>query len=307
MIIRLLLFCVLWSSASESSAAEKSSPRPPLTKSEEETRKSWDAWNAPMKPFRIIGNVYYVGAEGVSSFLVTSKAGHILLDTGFEATVPQIQENISKLGFKWQDIKIILNSHAHLDHAGGDALMKQLTGATLLSSAADAAQLASGGTTDFTPYSTNLMAFPPARADRILKDGQQVTLGDCTLVCHLTPGHTKGATTWTMDAREGEKVYHVLFFSSTSILDGVALVGNAKYPNIAQDYSQTFQKLEQLPCDVFLAPHGSFFGLHEKRERLEHGEKTNPFIDPGAFQSFIRGAHRDFEERLQRERKLIGG
>ncbi len=270
-------------------------------------RKSWEGWNAPFKPFRIIGNVYYVGVTGVSSFLITTPDGHILIDTGFEMTVPRIKESVTKLGFRIEDIKLLLSSHAHLDHVGGHALMKKLTGARILMSEADAALLASGGTTDFTPYSTNMIAYAPATADRLLHDGDKVSLGGATLRCHLTPGHTKGCTTWTMDVSENNKIYHVVFFCSTTVLDGVSLTHNKKYPNIAEDYFRTYQKLKDLPCDVFLAPHAGFFGLADKAARLEKGEKPNPFIDSSAYRHFIDGAEKDFRERLQRDQKQLGG
>ena len=275
--------------------------------SDDEMRKSWQAWNAPFRPFRIIGNVYYVGVTGVSSFLVTTPDGHILIDTGFEMTVPRIKESVSKLSFRIEDIKILLSSHAHLDHVGGHAVMRELTGAKIMMSEADAALLASGGTTDYTPYATNVMAYAPATADRLLHDGDKVSLGGTTLTCHLTPGHTKGCTTWTMDVTEQGKVYHVLFFGSTTVLDGVSLVNNAKYATIAQDYLKTYQKLKSLPCDVFLAPHAGFFGLADKAAKLEQGETPNPFIDPSAFLNFISRAESDFREKLQREQKQLGG
>jgi metallo-beta-lactamase class B len=265
-------------------------------------RKMWESWNAPFKPFRIIGNVYYVGASGVSSFLITTPQGHLLLDTGFEKTVPRIHESVEELGFKLGDIKIILNSHAHFDHAGGHALMQKLTGSKIMMSEADAALLASGGTNDFAPYAREMIGYAPVRADRILKDGDQVTLGHVTLTCHLTPGHTKGCTTWTMGVMEGGKRYDVLFFGSTTILSGVPLVNNPKYPAIAEDFTRTYQKLKSLPCDVFLAPHASFFGLSEKAESLERGREPNPFIDPVAYRDFIREAEGKFLRQLDEER-----
>src|ERR1043165_3263479 len=269
--------------------------------------KAWRAWNEPFRPFRIIGNVYYVGPAGVSSFLITTPEGHILIDTGFESTVPRIKESVAKLGFRLEDIKILLSSHAHLDHVGGHALMKKLTGAKIMMSEADAAMLATGGTIDFTPYSTNITAYSPASADQLLHDEDKVILGGTILTCHLTPGHTKGCTTWTMDAKEGDKVCHVLFFGSTTVLDGVSLVNNNAYPNIADDYRSTYRKLKTLPCDVFLAPHAGFFGLAEKAERLERGEQPNPFIDSSAFRNFINRAENDFREKMQREQKQLGG
>jgi len=268
-------------------------------------KKEWESWNAPFQPFRLIGNIHYVGASGISSFLITTPEGHILIDTGFETTVPRIRESVAKLGFKLSDIKIILNSHAHTDHAGGHALMQELTGARILMSEADAALLASGGTNDFTPYSKEMMGYRPAKADRLLRDGDKVTLGGTTLRCHLTPGHTKGCTTWTMDVIEDGKTHHVVFFGSTSILSGVPLVNNAKYPGIADDLATSYKKLKSLPCDVFLAPHTGFFDLEAKAQRMARGEKPNPFIDAAKFRTFIEGAERKFLTQLDAERKGV--
>jgi len=270
-------------------------------------KKEWDEWNAPVKPFRLMGNIYYVGVAGISSFLITTSEGNILMDTGFEMTVSRIRDSVTKLGFRLEDIKIILNTHAHLDHAGGHALMRKLTGAKILMSEADAALLASGGRGDFTPYTDNMKSYTPAKADGLLRDGDKVTLGGVTLVCHLTPGHTKGCTTWTMDATEDGNVYHVLFFGSTSILPRVSLVNNVKYPNIAEDFTSTYKKLKVLPCDVFLAPHTGFFNFAEKAARLERGEKPNPFIDPQGYRDFVAKGERTFLEQLERERKEAGG
>ena len=270
-------------------------------------RKSWDSWNLPMKPFRIIGNIHYVGMRGVSSFLITTPDGHILVDTGFEMSVPHIRDSVQQLGFKLTDIKMLLNSHAHLDHCGGHAWMKELTGARIIMSKADAAMLASGGASDFTPYSLDMKSYPAASADQLIQDGESVSLGGSTMICHLTPGHTKGCTTWTMDVREEGKVYHVLFFGSTTVLEGVPLVNNLKYLQIAGDYAATFAKLKSLPCDVFLAPHGGFFDLAGKRERMIKGETSNPFIDNQSYRAFIRQSEEAFRAQLKIERVRIGG
>lgn len=266
-------------------------------------RKMWDSWNAPLKPFRIIGNIYYVGPSGVSSFLILTPKGDILIDTGFESSVPRITNSLAQLGFKLSDIKIMLNSHAHTDHCGGDAAMKKLTGAKLMASAADADLLATGGKTDFTSYSGGLMHFPPVKADRILNDGDTVELGGTVLTCHLTPGHTKGCTSWTMEVTEDGKVEHVLFFGSTSLLSGIPLMHNPKYPNIVEDYTTTFAKLKALPCDVFLAPHALFFDPEGKAKRLARGEKPNPFIDPELAGKVIGDSEKTFLAQLARERK----
>src|SRR3954465_6997419 len=190
-----LLFAFLSVASARDRNADERAHASPLP-ADDAVRKSWEAWIAPFKPFRILGNVYYVGVTGVSSFLITTADGHILIDTGFESTVPRIRESVAKLGFRIEDIKILLSSHAHLDHVGGHALMKKLTGAKIMMSEADAALLASGGTNDFTPYAAG-MAYSPASADRLLHDGDKVSVGGTALTCHLTPGHTKGCTTWT--------------------------------------------------------------------------------------------------------------
>jgi len=258
--------------------------------------KVFQSWNQPFKPLRIIGNVHYVGASGVSSYLITSPEGHVLIDTGFEQTVPIIRENVKKLGFRMEDIKFILASHAHVDHAGGHALVKELTGARIVMSEADAALLASGGKDDFMD---EVMPYRPVRADRIVRDGEQIKLGNIVLTAHLTPGHTKGCTTWTMVAEDGGQRHNVVFFGSTSVL--AKLVNNAKYPEIARDYAATFRKLKALPCDVFLAPHASFFGLEEKAQQVGAGK--NPFVDAKAFQKYIATAEQNFLKQLEKEQQ----
>lgn len=261
------------------------------------------AWNRPVKPFRIIGNVYYVGAFEVSSYLITTPRGHILLDSGFAETVPQIRDNVKQLGFRLEDVKLLINSHAHYDHAGGLAELKALTGAQLAASEADAAQLAAGGRGDF--QWGDLFAFPPVAADRILHDGDTVELGGVWLVAHLTPGHTKGNTTWTMEVKDGGKTYNVVFMGSTSA-PGYKLVNNSKYPNIVADYQRSFRLLESLPCDVFLGPHGSFFRLQEKKALLEQGAAANPFIDPQGYRQFLENSKQGFYEQLKAQQAKAG-
>ena len=256
--------------------------------------KVFQSWNQPFKPLRIIGNVHYVGASGVSSYLITSPAGHVLIDTGFEQTVPIIRENVKTLGFRMEDIKFILASHAHVDHTGGHALAKELTGARIVMSEADAALLASGGKNDFLDEA---MPYRPVRADQIVREGERIKLGNIILTAHLTPGHTKGCTTWTMFAEDGGQRRNVVFFGSTSVL--AKLVNNSKYPEIARDYAATFRKLKALPCDVFLAPHASFFGLEEKAREIGAGK--NPFVDAKAFQQYVATAEQNFLRQLQKE------
>ena len=256
------------------------------------------SWNQPVKPFRIIGNIYYVGASDVTSYLIVTPKGHILLDSGFVETVPQIQQNIAQLGFKLADVKILINSHAHYDHAGGLAKLKQLTGARLIASAADARLLAAGGKGDFA--FGDKFTYPPVKADRLVGDWDEITLGGVKLVAHLTPGHTKGSTTWTTKVQDGGKEYNVVFAGSTSA-PGYKLVDNEKYPTIAEEYLLTFWHLRALPCDVFLAPHGMFFSLKEKSKLLAEGKQPNPFIDPEGYKNYLEESEAEFRKKLDEQ------
>jgi metallo-beta-lactamase class B len=258
------------------------------------------SWNKPVQPVHIIGNIYYVGASEVSSYLITTPKGHILLDSGLPETVPLIQSNIKQLGFKLEDVKILLNSHAHYDHAGGLATLKELTGAKLFASLADAELLANGGRGDFG--FGDKYPYKPVKVDRTFRDKESIELGGVKVTARLTPGHTKGCTTWTMKVKEGDKVYDVVIIGSASI-PGYTLTNNAKYPNIIADYAYTFKLLKSLPCDVFLAPHGSFFALLEKLERLKKDEKTNPFIDPQSYRDYLERAEKTYLQQLLREQQ----
>jgi metallo-beta-lactamase class B len=262
--------------------------------------KTVDAWNRPVEPFRIIGNIYYVGASDVTSFLITTSEGHVVIDGGFMDTAPMIAGNIQKLGFKLKDVKILLNSHAHFDHAGGLAELKDLTGARFLASSEDAALIAAGGHGDFHFHDS--LTYKPARADQIIQDGGAVRLGDVMLTAHLTPGHTKGCTTWTMTVKDGGKSYDVVFIGSTTINPGVKLLGEPDYKNIAEDYARTFRVLKSLHCDIFLGPHASFFSMDAKRQRLKQGAGLNPFIDPDGYREFVARTEQAYLSQLKEER-----
>ena len=237
-------------------------------------------WNRPIEPFRIVGNLYYVGVAGVSSFLFTTLEGHILLDGAFRESVPLIEANIGKLGFRMAEVRLLLNSHAHYDHAGGLAGLKAHTGARLLSSPADAALLARGGKGDFA-FGDSLF-FPPVEADALLQDGQQVRLGGTVLTAHFTPGHTKGCTTWTATVKDGGRDYRVVIPCSVTA-PGYRLVDNAAYPGILNDYEATFAKLRALPCDIFLASHSWDFGLKDKAGR----KAPDAFVNPDEYRRYI--------------------
>jgi len=258
------------------------------------------SWNQPVEPYRIAGNIYYVGASDITSYLIATPEGHILLDGGFVETAPIIEANVRKLGFKLEDVKILLSSHAHFDHAGGLAELKRATGAKFAAIDKEAPLLARGGKGDF--YFGDKGPFPPIQADRILHDGDTVTLGGTTLTAHLTPGHTMGNTTWTMKAREGDRTYDVVFAASTSILPRVSLTNNPKYPEIAEDYAKSFRILKSLPCDVFLSSHASFYDGLAKADRLRQGAKENPFVDPRGYKAYVAGMEKKYQEQLRQER-----
>lgn len=254
------------------------------------------SWNQPVEPYKIAGNLYYVGASDITSFLITTPEGHILLDSGFEETVPLIRENVKKLGFKLEDVRILLNTHAHTDHGGGLATLKELTGAKLLVHERDVPLLARGGKDD--PHLGDQLTFRPVQADRALKDGEQVTLGGTTLTARHTPGHTPGCTTWTMKAGG----HDVVFVCSATILPGVSLTKNERYPGVGEDYARTFRVLKSLPCDIFLAAHASFYGGPAKAERLRQGAEKNPFIDPEGYKAYVEKAEKRYRDLLDKEK-----
>lgn len=259
------------------------------------------AMNKPVEPFKIIGNIYYVGASDVTSYLITTQRGHILIDSGFEETVPQITANVAKLGFKMSDVKILLINHAHYDHCGGLAQIKEFSGARLFASPPDAPVLEDGGLSDFRFGGQTL--FKPVKVDKILKDGEKIELDGVSLTTHFTFGHTKGATSWTMNTSENGRNYKVVFVSSVTTLD-YSLTNNAKYPNIAADFTKTFKTLEKIQADVFLGSHGQFFNLLEKAEKLKSGASPNPFIDPQGYKVFVAEKSREFQNNLKKQTRL---
>lgn len=267
--------------------------------------EQWRSWNQPVEPFRLIGNVYYVGANEIAAYLITSSDGHILIDGGFPETAAIIQANVARLGFQIEDVEILLNSHAHFDHAGGLAELKRLSGAQLFVSDGDADLVENGGKGDFLLGDTGL--FPAVSVDRRLADGDVVRLGDVALTARLTAGHTRGCTTWTMTVEEGDHSYEAVFVCSVTVLPDVRLLDEPSYPGIAEDFARTFEVLKALPCDVFLAPHGSFFVLSDKIEALRENPAVNPFVDPARYRAYVERGERRFRERLAEERKDAGG
>jgi metallo-beta-lactamase class B len=257
-------------------------------------------WTAPFPPHRIIANIYYVGSKDLASFLITTPQGHILLNSNLESSVPMIKKNVESLGFHFSDIKILLISHAHFDHCAGSALIKQLTGAKYMVMEGDVPVVEDGGRSDFQYRKSPDSLFKPTKVDRILHDGGQVHLGDVVLTARLTAGHTKGCTTWTLEARDNGKIYHVAIVGSPNVNPGYKLVHNSRYPQIAQDYEHTFQVLKSLPCDIFLGAHGGYYEMTNKFARLGKAG-SNPFVDPEGYKGYIADREQAFRAELARQ------
>jgi len=259
------------------------------------------AWAEPREPFHVVGDIYSVGSAEVTSFLITSPKGHVLIDGGFAETAPQIVRNIDKLGFKLEDVKVLLSSHAHFDHAGGLAELKRRTGAQVMASRADAEALARGGKGD--PQFGDSIPFAPVYADRLVQEGGVVRVGPIELVAHITPGHTQGCTTWTTVQRDEGRAVHVVFVCSVSVPDEYRLMGNPHYPRAVEDYERSFRTLRALPCDALLGPHASFFHQDERRSRIADGA-PNPFVDPAACLTYLDRSEQAFRAHLEKERAL---
>jgi metallo-beta-lactamase class B len=242
-------------------------------------------------PHRMIGNIYYVGTETLASFLITTPEGHILVNSMYERNVPTIKKSVEDLGFKFSDIKIVLGSHAHADHMEGDALVKAMTGAQVMAMAEDVPALQAmrpGG--------------KPHPIDRVLHDGDQVTLGGTTLVAHLTPGHTKGCTTWTLTVEEGGRPYQVVIIGSMGVNPGTRLVDNPANPTIVDEYLHGFRVMHALPCDVPLGSHPAMFDMARKHAKLTAGPGPNPYIDPQGYTAEIDLVEATFRAVLEQQK-----
>jgi metallo-beta-lactamase class B len=253
------------------------------------------AWNKPVAPFQIADNVYYVGTSELSAFLITDPKGHVLIDAAMEESADQIIANIRTLGFKVEDIRALLVNHAHWDHSGGLAALKAASGAALFASAADKPDLESGTVS----YRDDLAPAPPVKVDGVLTDGGLTEIGDTTLTTHLTPGHTKGCTSWSMRTTAAGRPVDILFTCSLTVA-GQPLLNDARYPSAAQDFRETFAKLKGMKADIFLNFHPGFFKMEEKRQRLLKGD-TAAFIDPTELQRQVASAEKSFEKELARQ------
>lgn len=254
-------------------------------------------WSEAVEPFNVIGPIYYVGAGGISSHVIDTGEGLILLDAGTKLMPQQIAENIVTLGYQPDDVKYILSSHAHWDHVEGLAEVKRLTGGQVVALGEDAAAIASG--VDNSALGGE--GWEAVEVDTKIEDGDTVALGNITMTAHHTPGHTKGCTTWTTTITEAGTEYAVVFIGGTSVNMGVRLKDNERHPGIAEDYKKTFAVLEGLACDVFLAQHPFMHKLDEKRAAQLAGAEKNPFIDPAGYREFVAAERNKFEDRLKRE------
>jgi metallo-beta-lactamase class B len=245
-------------------------------------------------PHRIVGNVYYVGTNSLASFLIATPQGHILINSSYERNVPVIQQSVEALGFKMSDVKILLGSHAHGDHMEGDAAVKAVSGAQVVAMAEDVPALERmrpGG--------------KPHPIDRVIHDGDTVTLGGTTLVAHLTPGHSRGCTTWTLKVTEGGRSLDVVIVGSLGVNPGFQLVNNAEVPGIADEFRRAFKASRNLPCDVPLASHPAMYRLAQKYPRLEKGG-PNPFIDPAGYRAELDLTEAMFQAVLAAQQKRAG-
>ena len=258
-------------------------------------------WRQPFPAFKLIGNVYWVGTYDLSTYLITTDAGHILINTGFADTVPLIVEGVEKLGFKMADVKILLATHAHGDHVAGLAELKRLTGARMMMSEADSVLLEDGGISDFRFGDGRTPSFEAVKVDRRLKDQDKIELGGVTLTAHHHPGHTKGATSFTLTVPDGGREYRVIIANMPGINAGVTVSGMPKYPTIADDYARTFAAQKALSIDVFLASHAAQFRLHDKHKPGDAYD-PNRFVDPAGFRAAVERLEGLYREQLARER-----
>ena len=259
-------------------------------------------WTDPFPPHQIAGNLYYVGSRDLASYLITTREGHILINSSLEESVPLIRASVEQLGFKFTDIKILLISHAHSDHCAGSAEILKLTGAQYLVMEGDAAAVEHGGGARKSRLNkADYTQFPPAKVNRVLKDGDEVKLGDAVLTAHLTPGHTRGCTTWTMQVQEGDKRLNAVIIGSPNVNPGYQLVNNKAYPEIVADYEKCFRVLKSLPVDIFLGAHGGYYDL-EKKHALLKSSNTNPFIDPEGYQRYVADREQAFRTEWARQK-----
>lgn len=258
-------------------------------------------WITPLAPFHIAGNLYYVGSRDLAAYLLTTPQGNILINANLQTSPPQIRHSVEQLGFRWADTKILLSSQAHYDHAAGAAEVLHETHAKHMVMDGDMSMMQSGGATD---YDKTLDRYPPAHVDRVLHDGETVSLGGTALTAHKTAGHTPGCTTWTVDEVEGGRTLHVVIVGGLSWNPSVRLVSTPgkpeSYPGIAKDFEHTFASMSTLPCDIFLGAHGGYFNMLPKLERAKTGGVT-AWVDPAGYHRVLDEKAAAFHEEVAKE------
>jgi metallo-beta-lactamase class B len=264
--------------------------------------------STPDEPFRITGNLYYVGAAGVTSFLLTGPEGDVLIDGGYPATASAIMASIAKLSFDIHDVKVLLNTHAHADHAGGLRALQQASGAELWISEGDAPVIAAGGAHDPTLVPQKYLGFlglgrfPAPRIDHVFTDGATIRLGPIGLTAHVTAGHTPGCTSWSFPVRDGDRELLAVDICSLALLPFISLVEPETYPGIRADFERSFRALRSLPADIFLGSHSSWFNLQRKfRQRADAKDPVDPFVDRSGYLSFIDRAEATFRKTLAKQ------
>jgi metallo-beta-lactamase class B len=259
-------------------------------------------WTTPIAPFRIVGNLYYVGSRDLASYLIVTPKGNILINSSLESSPALIQKSIEQLRLNYRDTAVLLISHAHFDHDAGSARIIADTGARYMVMDGDVGVVESGGAQDFQ-YSED--HYPAAKVDRVLHDGSEVRLANTILVAHRTPGHTRGCTTWTMQLREHGRTLNVVIVGSWNVNPGYRLVDlpgkPASYPGIAADFQRTFATLKAMPCDVFLGAHGSYFGMLAKLDRIRAGDHSDVWVDPQGYQAAVAEREHAFETELSKQ------
>jgi metallo-beta-lactamase class B len=267
-----------------------------------------EEWNAPREPFRLFGNTYYVGVAGLSAVLVVSGDGLVLLDGGLPQTAPRIDSSIRKLGFKTEDIRLIVNSHAHYDHAGGIAALQRASGAQVASSAAGARALERGEPTDDDPQyalGRKINAFPRVSNLRVVADGETLRVGDVAITAHLTPGHTPGSTTWTWRSCEADRCLNFVYADSLNPVSAPAFrfSGGGGQPSIVDAFRRSIATVAQLPCDVIVSVHPSFTDLDRKLKQRGTKRGADPFVDPQGCRAYAADAAKRLDARVAEEKK----
>ncbi len=258
------------------------------------------SWSKPYEPFRIAGNLYYVGTYDLACYLITTPKGNVLINTGLAESVPLIRKNVEALGFKFSDVKILLTTQAHYDHVAGMAEIKKITGAKMMVHEGDAQVLADGGNSDFI-FGGKGLTFAPIKADRLLHDGDTIQIGRTKLLVLHHPGHTKGSTSFLIDVKDEKRSWKVLIVNMPTILSQTRISGMPAYPNVGKDYQYTLESLKKLQFDLWVSSHASQFDLHDKHKP---GDPYRPevFGDRTAYEASVNGLQLEYNKRLKSDR-----